>query len=235
MVPRSRRNACDGEIYVCNYVVYPLQVSNHWVMLIINVILVSIVFSFFFACPSIYKYTAKKTSISSSTKQVDFVTSPAITLIPGWRGYHQAKDCAKVTDLYGCLRNISYNIWGVIKEESHNGTWISELNDPIPGTYFTKRSFFNMSSKYHESYRLIMNKNLADISIVLHDPNYFISTSNPTTIPRLLLQGQLDEPFVRRVYIKVTKVEKMNMPLNPCNVDPTYVYTKCVKDFAIKV
>ena len=145
------------------------------------------------------------------------------------------KDCYNVTDIYGCVRNMSNNISEIILEESNNGTWISELNDPVPGTYFTKTSFFNMSTKFHESYQLMMDKKFADVSIVLHDPNYFISNSNPTTIQSLKIQGEMDEPYERRVYIQVTKVEKMNMPLNPCNIDPTYVYTKCVNDYVYKV
>lgn len=178
---------------------------------------------------------AKKTSISSSTEQVDYVTSPAITLITGWKDGKVGVDCYNLTDVYGCLMNMSNNISEIIEEESVNGTWIAELNDPVPGTYFTKTNFFNMSTKFHESYQLFMNKKFADVSIVLHDPNYFISNSNPTTIQRLKIEGEMDEPFERRVYIQVAKVEKMNMPLNPCNVDPTYVYTKCVKDYVIKV
>ena len=189
---------------------------------------------------------AKRTSVSVSSKQVDFVSSPAITILPSWNSSvtsflnRPEIVCTKTNEtMWNCLQQFIFNISDIIIEETHPGAWTFELTDPVAGPYYSRGNFFNMTTKFQESYGLFMNtgvnNTLADTKIALHDPTYFISNSNPATLPKISVQGESDEPFERRVYIEAIKVMKLNMPLNPCEPLTTYSYKQCVHEYVTKV
>ena len=123
----------------------------------------------------------------------------------------------------------------MIIEESTNGTWKDEFNDGKVGMHYTRESAFNLSTKFDESYSIKMLDDVADLTIVLHDPDYFIINTNPATIPRLDMAGEKDEPFTKLFYLKVTLVQKLNVPTNPCEETIDYNYQKCIGAYIIEV
>ena len=116
----------------------------------------------------------------------------------------------------------------MIIEESTNGTWKDEFNDGKVGMHYTRESAFNLSTKFDESYSIKMLDDVADLTIVLHDPDCFIINTNPATIPRLDMAGEKDEPFTKLFYLEVTLVQKLNVPSNPC--EETVDYTTTTKN-----
>ena len=123
----------------------------------------------------------------------------------------------------------------MIIEESTNGTWKDEFNDGKVGMHYTRESAFNLSTKFDESYSIEMIDDVADLTIVLHDPNYFMINTNPATIPRLDMAGEKEEPFTKLFYLEVTLVQKLNVPTNPCEETIDYNYQKCIGAYIIGV
>ena len=203
--------------------------------------------SWTFGIPSLQKYMKRKTAIAKSTKILEFVPSPAVTIVPPWkvplRGPGSDNlppiNCTNFfntsKEVWKCILDRSYNISEVIIKEKHEGTWRTELTDPFSGIYWTRDDLFNMSTSRKESYDIMINENISITKMILHDPDFFAINSNPVTIPKILKQGEVGEGFFFQLYLEMTKVSKMNLPSNPCETSRTHSLTNCVKEFVIKV
>lgn len=190
------------------------------------------------------KYLKKKTSMAISTKILEFVPSPAVTIMPPWKVKFEGPNLPPYTctdmhntsqEVWNCILEKSYNISDVIIEESHNGSWRLELTDPYTGIFWTRADLFNMSTIQKESYDIEINENISTTSIALHDPNFFMINLNPVTVPKVIRQGEKSDPYLFQLYLEVTEVSKMNMPSNPCETSLSHSLTKCIKDYVITV
>ena len=185
--------------------------------------------------------------MAKSTKILDFVPSPAVTIIPPWKVGQQGSGVESLPpinctnffntskEVWDCILDRSYNISDVINNESQKGTWRTELSDPFSGIYWTRDDFFHMSTSRAESYDIYINKNIATSTIILHDPDFFAININPVTFPKILKQGEEDEGYFFQLYLEMTEVSKMNLPNNPCETSRTHSLTNCIKQFVIKV
>ena len=115
------------------------------------------------------------------------------------------------------------------------GTWRGDFTDPIASISFTREDFFNMSTNFAESYTIMLNKSVSDTGLVLHDPDFFITSTNPATVPRYVIQGHQERPYYYQIYIEVTEVQLLNLPNHPCEESNTYSYNKCVRNYVNKV
>ena len=73
-----------------------------------------------------------------------------------------------------------------------------------------------------------------NVSLALADTKYFISNGNPLAVPKLKIEMYADFGF-RPVYIKVTKVSKLNRKSAPCEESGKYSFEKCVKNWVSEV
>ena len=115
------------------------------------------------------------------------------------------------------------------------GTWRGDFTDPVIGHSFTRDNFFNMSTNYGESYTILLNSDHPETSLVLHDPDFFFTTTNPATVPKYVKQGSNNSAFYYQIYIEVTEVQLLNLPNHPCEQSNTYSYNKCVRNYVNKV
>ena len=115
------------------------------------------------------------------------------------------------------------------------GTWRGDFTDPIIGHSFHRDDFFNMSTNYGESYTILLNSDHPETSLVLHDPDFFFTTTNPATVPKYVKQGSNSSAFYYQIYIEVTEVQLLNLPNHPCEESQTYSYNKCVRNYVNKV
>ena len=184
--------------------------------------------------------------MTKSTKVLSFVPSPAVTIIPPWKvqfdsGVNNipAINCTNIhntsEEVWNCILGMTYNISEVILDEKkHKGRWRIELTDPHTGIYWSREDLFNMSTRRKDSYKIYINENISS-EIVLHDPNFFAISSNPVTIPKFTKQGQKNEGWFFQLFLELTEVTNMNLPDNPCEASLSPSFTKCIKDFVIKV
>ena len=87
-----------------------------------------------------------------------------------------------------------------------------------------------MSTIQQESYDLEFTTEGA--SIALYDSNFFYVTENPVTVPKIIKQGT---PSFNTFYLEVTEITKMNTVSHPCESSLTYSFTKCIRQFFVKV
>ena len=197
----------------------------------------------------------KKTYIAKSSKSLDKVPSPAITLTTDWKigvdynGTGKATSTclqkySKVNDVWDCFKNNSFGLGEIIEKENQVGEWKLDLTETWSSVYKTREGSFNWSSNPKESsYEITFHSNNPSISysmsdtlsVILHDPNYFMINRNPLTIPDLKRPAGFYPPYHYLVYVQVTEVKMLNLPQSPCEESTTYSFTKCIKNFVTKV
>ena len=62
--------------------------------------------------------------------------------------------------------------------------------------------------------------------IIIHDPDFFVLSSSPDTIPRIQLN--MDDLTSQGIQIEAVYTSKMNKPNYPCISDKSYSFTRCV-------
>ena len=188
----------------------------------------------------------KKTAMARSTKVLEFVPSPTVTIIPPWKEHFEggfdvipAINCTNThnasEEVWNCILDQTYNISEVIINESHGGKWRTELTDPRTGIYWSREDFFNLSTSKQESYDIYINENISTTNLVLYDPHFFAINVNPMTIPKVLQEGKKGEGWYFQLHLKVTEISKINLPSSPCEASFSHSLTKCIKEFVIKV
>ena len=70
-----------------------------------------------------------------------------------------------------------------------------------------------MSTNFAESYTIMLNKSVSDTGLVLHDPDFFVTSTNPATVPRYVIGTS--RPYYYQIYIEVTEVQLLNLPNHP--------------------
>ena len=186
---------------------------------------------------------------------MDKVPSPAITLTTDWKigvdwdGKGKATSTclqkySKAIDVWDCFKNNSFALDEIIKEENQVGDWKMDLTEMWSSVYKTREGSFNWSSNPKESsYNILFQPNhslisysMSDtLSVILHDPDYFMINRNPLTIPVMKRPAGFYPPYHFLLYVQVTEVKMLNLPQSPCEESSTYSFTKCIKNFVSKV
>ena len=65
-------------------------------------------------------------------------------------------------------------------------------------------------------------------SLFIHDPNFYVLTLNPETIPRILLT--MEDRNSQMIYLKTTYHQMMDKPEQPCEPSESYSFTACIKN-----
>ena len=66
--------------------------------------------------------------------------------------------------------------------------------------------------------------------LFIHDPKYFLINYNSLEFPIIYLKLK-KKPTPNRYYkLKLTEVEELDLPEDPCNTDPDYNFQACIKE-----
>ena len=212
-------------------------------------------YSVFFGYPSVEKFILKNTYMAKSSKFLDKVPSPAITLTTDWKigvdwdsKGKATSPClekySKAQEVWDCFKNNSFRLDEIIKKENQVGKWKLDLTETWSSVYKTREGSFNWSSDPKiSSYRIDLyatnpsiSYNMSDtLSVILHDPDYFLINRNPLTVPVMRRPAGFSPPYLYLLYIQITEVKMLNLPQSPCEESTNYSFTKCIKNFVTKV
>ena len=84
----------------------------------------------------------------------------------------------------------------------------------FPGKYQSIQTYYREDNEDGEYSFAIDFKSGLNYSIFLHDPDFYVFTLNPDTIPKSLIS--MDDSLDRYSYIKATYHKKMNKSGSPC-------------------
>ena len=216
---------------------------------VIVIILIGTVLHFF-GYPSLKKYQKRQTLISKSSVKFKEMKPPAITVVAwkqteqrGWKNSHGQKNFESHCNLTRDFQEVKT----CIDENTFDHNDVVEYVKNVDGRNITNQSFWTDdlsnfdAGKMHtlnNSYmigddttwiRIDLNKSL-NYTIFIHDPQFFMYTMNPDTIPQI--QINLSGGYVYSVYIRAkyhSKIAKVT-ETQTCEDDKFYSFTACIKE-----
>ena len=227
---------------------------------IIFIGLLLVTFIVFFGYPSYVKYMAKKTIILDSEVPYKVENPPSITIASvkpsnsSWsRGWKDTSDSASLVgkivetlcnhskDFHktvSCIEEKSFNFSEVIVG-AHNRNrdlkkaklWKKDIFHFHYGATYTLNSSYSMDTKWFNSLNITLNPDL-NYYMWVHDPHYFLPSSNPDLIP--MVQLKLNTVEQLWLYIRPVYHHKLNKPGKPCEKSEQYSYTACIKNSVSK-
>ena len=133
-----------------------------------------------------------------------------------------------------CINKETFNLTETIKFARAGGFpyrniinttfWIDELSFFGSGKCHTLNNSVSLGSS---EFQFILYRSLT-YQVFLHDPNYFMISANPSTIPNLYLEFDGIEGN-QLVYIEAVRHINIDRPDQPCNNQKDYSFTACVK------
>ena len=230
--------------------------SNYWFIakVCVQVVLLA-VFWKYFGLKSLQRFQDQKVLVTSyEESQVD-LPAPAVTICPqnsstkmGWlhpekiteqtdivgqvcRGRQQIHDCveAETINLTSTVRGVSRGFSG--EEIAGVQGWSSDFTRQDTGMCFTYTHPFNMGT-------IMKNESLAiywafDLScmIFVHDPSFFLLNYNPALPLNSIQIVENTQVFYRMVVVQHINLDVAS---KPCQSDPTYSFTACIKNILSK-
>jgi hypothetical protein len=104
--------------------------------------------------------------------------------------------------------------------------WTEDIGFFQAGKTFTLNNSYTVGAD--GPYMEILLKENYTYFILIHDPNFFVPTTNPITVPHVLLEDTDSKSLT--VYIKAIYQSMMDKPNQRCEASETYSFTACVKN-----
>ena len=211
---------------------------------------------FVFGFDFIARFLARETTVNESLEQKQALKPPAITICPqvGWKnsnfstaGFRVHCKNANSSDMFWkCLEERTYNFSEIILSATH-GHPLNVVKTLTDGPKFWTWSTPGRSEGrcftllYDQHFQIDMKTDVIVINlkppsryytVFLHDPDFFVITYNPFTLPVTEIDinpAELNEKTHLLLSMAQMKTKKLNKPEMPCNPSPRYSFTTCVR------
>ena len=212
-----------------------------------------LIFFLYFGLPAIHRFHGRKVIVVSSRVDKGGIEAPAVTLAArnpeskdGWRG--------NSSTFYDLVSMHCHNepLPLCIEQNTFNRTeWIQE----VYLGFETKRSLISPSKLWTEDFEvawsgrthtLQMDRRIGPddgrdqlflllsygftYEVYIHDPDYFVTNTNPVGIPTLRLKIFPNQTFSHYYRLALTEVQELDLPEDPCNPDLGYNFHGCIKE-----
>ena len=126
-----------------------------------------------------------------------------------------------------CVENRTYNLSETIESASHGflsrtaknlsdpGFWTWDMSLPVGGRCYTLNYEANLTMDQEKDSLLFEPAFNRSINVILHEPNFFIPTLNPLTLPTV--REPISFLLYKTLTLEVIRWEKINRPEAPCN------------------
>ena len=205
-----------------------------------------LIFFFYFGLPSWNKFQAKEVLINKRKIITSDIAPPAITFCTtnAWKNASDSNvseslivshcnESNSFEEALECIENETYNLTETVPRAiSNDGTDISNssfwIND-ISLTYLGKCHTLNNSVSLGSSYwNFVLDASL-NYFVAIHDPNFFMVTSNPATVPLVTLLLRPNQG-TQLIYIELIQHINMDRTDQQCEDGEDYSFTACVKN-----
>ena len=170
----------------------------------------------------------------------------------GWKeqpnGYTNLGDICNPTDTYEnlieCVNKKTFRHEDIITRSAignsyfgdeidvtNISSWTQGITTFIMGKFHSVKIFPTIFNKEHSQQEWRFNiylKHDQKYFIIIHDPDFFVLSTSPASIPKIYLN--MDDSRSHYVIIKAVYTSKINKPKYPCIPDKSYSFTRCVAD-----
>ena len=114
-----------------------------------------------------------------------------------------------VQEVWSCVTENSLQPSDIVRD-GDNKDWTPEFNYERAGLHFRYNQTLAMTS--HVSFSLNMtNTRFGFANIILHDPDYFLTNSNPVSIPKIKIDIGTNDFGYRPIYLKGNAFLNLNV------------------------
>ena len=215
-----------------------------------------ILFLYFFGVPSVRTYQKKETFVAKYEEVTDGIEAPAVTIqatqntsgwkSPGGKGYWKSfevfQHCAGINrTIEECIEEDSFRLTDFLEDVRFgddpnvsssvlNSSFLKEDMDITAwGRHFTLTNFKAMTQDDEDCLKFVLNKTFS-YSVLVHDEDFSLFNFNPLGPPTNAWNfiGETTKSFYQELIL--TKQKKLNLDRRPCEEDPAYSFTVCVKE-----
>ena len=149
----------------------------------------------------------------------------------------QCNDSNSVKEVYECVDGKTFNLTETVPyplseitpinfaDISNSSFWTNDISLVTLGKCHT----LNNSVSLGTAKWIFPLDPYLDYTVVIHDPHFFLMTTNPATIPGVTL-GLKASQGIQFMYIEVIQHMNMDRPQQPCAAEEDYSFTTCVKN-----
>ena len=213
---------------------------------------------FEFGRPCIQKFFDRGATVNEFVTKTTSLKPPAITICPQkWKNntspsfpygnyMKNCKDANGSNDFSNCVANKTFGIdeviisarqgWNLTEDVSmldlsDSNIWTSDMTITTGGRCYTLK--YDQHFKVDpETDSIVIDLVVGDYYIILHNPDFLLTTMNPLALPLNLITFDLQE-FTNKSFLGLTLevVQRQNLDREevPCNPSPDYNFTACVK------
>ena len=202
-------------------------------------ILLLAIFLYFFGVPAVRKFFRQDVMVVKTTKDTKGLPAPAISVSLPSFGHPLPDKCFESIDsIEECVRENTYNrsqtvsdvLLGFIKKESFSGA-CNVFNEDYTGA--ARFHTFNLNSTIgtdgsEDQIFLVLYPDFV-YTIFIHDPDYFLYSSNPVALPTIMTQFDTRTTLSQYYRLDLTEVHELNLPEDPCNANIKTGFHTCVR------
>ena len=180
--------------------------------------------------------------VVEQTKFTNGIPVPAITISVMDQIHFDFESCTdlNVSLMNNCIdansKNWSQILKGVVlgfeRKKSLNLTTdlVREDFSHLYGKYFTLNMTFKIGPDDMKDQLYVILEPRFVYRIHIHDPDFFIFTSNLATIPMILKSFDTRTVKSHFYQLDLTEVNELDQPQDPCNSSPDYNFQKCITE-----
>ena len=146
------------------------------------------------------------------------------------------KDSFKLTDFLADARiekAINSSVSVFLNLSSASALWEEDMTATAFGKYFTFKppKFTTLNQESCMNFQLLRN---FTYTVFVHDEDFFVNNANPLGPPvnYLTFEGRTQKNHYQELIL--TMQTKLNLDKRPCEEDPVYSFTKCIKENSSK-
>ena len=152
--------------------------------------------------------------------------------------FDKCDDSTSIQEIFDCVKNKTFSLEETVDAAGlevtpgnttdllNSSFWISDISWVPVGKCHTLNNSVSLGN-----YKWTFNLDQQSYFLFIHDPNFFLFTFNPATIPSIYLQLNMGQ---KGLYIDGVRHVKMNTPAQPCEDAEGYSFTACVKESVAK-
>ena len=164
-----------------------------------------------------------------------------------WQSFDLFDHCMGINmTIYDCLKEDSFGLADFLVEAKFIGVnknysapillnsssfWKEDRSLSGFGRHFTLKSLKNITQNEEDCLAFVLSSNFSYF-VFVHDEDFFLYNVNPLGPPSKAWQFQGSSPNVVNHYqeVTLTRHKKLNLERQPCEEDPIYNFSHCVRE-----
>ena len=210
-----------------------------WSRLLFQLVLFTI-FLYFFGLSAVEEYMRKEVMVVETEKDTHGIPFPAITIaVPDQLEEDVFSRCNMSIDK--CIMARTFNASNFIESVQlgyERRMFINLTKEMLTedfsqiwaGRYFTLNLPISIGPDDDEDQLFIVLYPQYIYQILVHDPEFFIFTDNPTAIPQMNKYFDAQNTNSHYYRLVLTEMHELDIPSDPCNPNYDYNFSECVKN-----